>query len=256
MREIVLVSDSDCLPLQTVLSHYNSHLTTDYNVNSYSYVRELEELKSILTKIYYEKPLFVYAVANSEHSKLIKKFCKKHSLECVNIFKDYSQFVNEDFLFTQEKTELDDEYYNRVECIEFAIDGDDGKSYSKILQADIVIIGISRTGKTPLSMFLALRGFKVVNIPLFEGMQIPKELYKVPKRRVFGLVNSVDNLLEIRMNRVNGHKSMYTNNKSILNELNFAYTLYGTLNCDIINTDNLAVEEIAHYIENIVKEKK
>ncbi len=256
MREIVIISDSDSLPLQTLLSSYNSHLTSSYNINTYSYVRELDELKSILTKVYYEKPLLVYAIANNEHSELTKKFCKKHSLQYVNIFKDYANHVDHDFEYSEEKRALDEDYYNRVECIEFAIDGDDGKSYQRILEADIVVIGISRTGKTPLSMFLALRGFKVVNIPLFEGMQIPEQLFKIPRRKIFGLVNSVDNLLEIRLNRVNGHKSTYTNDKSILNELNFAYDLYAKLNCDIINTDNFAVEEIAHYIENIVKEKK
>ncbi len=256
MREIVIISDSDSLPLQNLLSSYNSHLTSKYNINTYSYVRELDELKSILTRVYYEKPLLVYAIANNEHSELTKKFCVKHKLEYVNILRDYANLVNHDFEFSEAKRELDDEYFNRVECIEFAIDGDDGKSYQKILEADVVIIGISRTGKTPLSMFLALRGFKVVNIPLFDGMNVPEQLFKIPRRKIFGLVNSVDNLQEIRLNRVNGHKSTYTNNNSILNELNFAYDLYAKLNCDIIKTDNFAVEEIAHYIENIVKEKK
>lgn len=255
MREILVVCDSDCLPLQNVLNSYNSHLTSNYSISTFSYVREESELKEILTKAYYEKKLLVYAIANTEHVSLIERFCKKHSLKCVNILKEYSKHVDHDFEYSSEKRGLDDEYFNRVECIEFAIDADDGKSYQRILDADIVIIGISRTGKTPLSMFLALRGFKVVNIPLFEGMTIPEQLFKIPRRKIFGLVNSVDNLLEIRLNRVNGHKSMYTNDKSILNELNFAYELYGKLNCDIINTDNLAVEEIAHYIENIVKEK-
>ncbi len=256
MFKITILSDSDSFTLQKVLDSYNSHLSIDHNTDIYSYARNEDEIKSVLRKVYYEKSLLVYAISNEEHRTLIHNFCKKHHLKSVNMYKDYIKHVGEHFEFSEYEQRLDEEYYNRVECIEFAIDADDGKSYRRILESDIVILGISRTGKTPLSMILALKGYKVCNIPLFENMTIPKQLYEIERKRIFGLINSVDNLTQIRKNRVKGHNSLYTDDNSIIKELNFAFSLYAQLGCDIINTDNQAVEEIAHYIENIVKEKR
>ncbi|MFV0424044.1 MAG: kinase/pyrophosphorylase [Bacilli bacterium] len=254
MSNIIILSDSNGFHVQNILEIYNSHLKKDYNLDTFSYVRDIEGIKKVLAHTYYTKSVLVYAVVNNEHSDFIKRFCKKHEIRFVNIFRDYEKIHSNNYSFTTYETELDDKYFNRVECIEFAIDNDDGKNYRKILEADIVILGISRTGKTPLSIFLAMKGYKVVNIPLFEGMSVPNELYKVSKYKIFGLINSVEKICSIRKNRIKMTNSKYTNETNILSELNFAYTLYNDLECDIINSEDQAVEEIAHYVENKIKE--
>ncbi len=254
MSNIIILSDSNGFHVQNILEVYNSHLKDDFDVDTYSYVRSIEDIKKVLKLVYYTKATLVYALINNKHGDFVRNFCKKHELRSVNIFKDYRKLHSDNYSFTTYESELDDKYFNRVDCIEFAIDNDDGKNYKKIEEADIVILGISRTGKTPLSIFLAMKGYKVVNIPLFDGIVIPPELYKISKYRIFGLINSVEKISSIRKNRIKTSNSKYTNESSILNELNYAYTLYNKLECDIINSEDQAVEEIANYIENKVKE--
>lgn len=254
MSNVIILSDDNGFHVQNILEMYNSHLKREYDLDTYSYIRSIEDIKKVLKLTYYTKSVLVYAIVNSEHSEFVKKFCKKHEIRSVNIFKDYEKIHTNNYSFTTYETELDAKYFNRVECIEFAIENDDGKNYKKILNADIVILGISRTGKTPLSMFLAMKGYKVVNIPLFEGMEIPEELFQVSKYKIFGLINSVEKICSIRKNRIKINNSKYTDESNILKELNFAYTLYNDLECDIINSEDQAVEEIANYVENKVKE--
>ncbi len=254
MSNIIILSDSNGFHVQNILEVYNSHLENDFDVDTYSYVRSIEDIKKVLKLVYYTKATLVYALINNSHSDFVRSFCKKHELRYVNIFKDYGKLHSDNYSFTTYESELDDKYFNRVDCIEFAIDNDDGKNYKKLEEADIVILGISRTGKTPLSIFLAMKGYKVVNIPLFDGLTIPPELYRVSKYRIFGLINSVEKISSIRKNRIKTSNSKYTNEGNILNELNYAYTLYNELECDIINSEDQAVEEIANYIENKVKE--
>ncbi len=255
MKNITVISDGDGYHLKQIIEMYNSHLSNRYAIEVFSFVRDVDALKKALRYAYKTKSIVVYAIVNIEHSLFVRNFCKKHEFKGVNFYRDYSKILQDEFQFSDYEKSLDDEYFNRVDCIEFAIDNDDGKNYQKILEADVVILGVSRTGKTPLSMYLALKGLKVVNIPLFTEMIVPNELYKVPRKKLFGLINSVENISLIRKNRIKTRMTEYTNEKSIINELNFAYSLYSKLGCDIINTDSQAVEEIAHYIENIVKEK-
>ncbi|MFV0499129.1 MAG: kinase/pyrophosphorylase [Bacilli bacterium] len=254
MDNIIILSDGNGYHVQNVLEMYNSHLTSEYDLDTYSYIRNIEEIKKILKVTYYKKSILVYALLRNEHKEFVRKFCKKHQLSSVNIFKDYDKIHSQNYSFTTYNAELDDKYFNQVDCIEFAIDNDDGKNYKKILDADIIILGVSRTGKTPLSIFLAMKGYKVINIPLFNGMEIPKELYKVSRYKIFGLINSVEKITTIRKNRIKMSNTKYTNENSIMCELNFAYTLYNNLECDIINSEDQAVEEIAHYVENKIKE--
>lgn len=254
MSNIIILSDSNGFYVQNILEMYNSHLKDDYDIDTYSYIREMNDIKKVLKLAYYTKSVLVYAIVNNEHSEYVRSFCRKHELSYVNIFKDYGKLHSNNYRFTAYDNGLDEKYFNRVECIEFAIENDDGRNYQKLSEADIVILGISRTGKTPLSIFLAMKGFKVVNIPLFDGIVIPKELYKISKYRIFGLINTVEKISTIRKNRIKTSETKYTDETNILKELNFAYDLYNTLECDIINSEDQAVEEIANYIENKIKE--
>ncbi len=96
----------------------------------------------------------------------------------------------------------DQRYFERIEAMEFAVKHDDGRNTEGLLAADIVLIGVSRTSKTPLAMYLAFKGWNVANIPLAPGMTPPSELFEVDPRRVFGLVTSADVLVEIRTERM------------------------------------------------------
>ncbi|MGT2933854.1 pyruvate, water dikinase regulatory protein [Streptococcus catagoni] len=152
---------------------------------------------------------------------------------------------------------LDKKYFKRVEAIEFAVRYDDGKDPRGILKADLVLLGISRTSKTPLSMYLADKHLKVVNIPLVPEVPIPRELYQISPKKIIGLTNSIERLSQVRKERL---KSMglssnanYANRERIFEEVQYAEVVMKQLKCPMINVSDKAIEETATIILEILK---
>lgn len=144
---------------------------------------------------------------------------------------------------------IDEEYFSRVEAIEFAVKFDDGKEPRGLLRADIVITGVSRASKTPLCMYLAHKGLKAANIPLVPEITPPPELFKIPPSKVVGLTINPTLLYEIRKERL---KAMglsptadYANWQRIMEELNYAEGIMRKIGCPIIDVTNKATEETA-----------
>lgn len=145
----------------------------------------------------------------------------------------------------------DEEYFERIEAMEFAVKHDDGRNPEGLADADVVLIGVSRTSKTPLSMFLAFKGIRVANIPLAPGTTPPAELFEVDPRRVFGLVTSADVLLEVRTERMKELGTWvprYCEREAVEQELEAARALMRSIGCFVVRTDNRAVEEAAQEI--------
>ena len=148
--------------------------------------------------------------------------------------------------------DLNKDYFNKIAAMEFAINNDDGKSYKALEKADIILLGVSRTSKTPLSVYLAYHNYFVMNIPLFKGVKIPKELYSIPARKIIGLTISSTRINEIRVTRdsnmgVRG-SSNYSDMNHIIEELSFADQLMKKIGCKIINVSDKAIEETAEII--------
>ncbi|EHJ56306.1 hypothetical protein HMPREF9318_01779 [Streptococcus urinalis FB127-CNA-2] len=154
---------------------------------------------------------------------------------------------------------LDVNYFKRIEAIEFAVKYDDGKDPRGILLADLVLLGISRTSKTPLSMFLADKQVKVVNIPIVPEVPIPKEIYQISAKKIIGLTNSVDRLSQVRKERLKAlgltGTASYANKESIYEELNYAEKVMQNLKCPVIDVSDKAIEETATIILEILKNK-
>lgn len=145
----------------------------------------------------------------------------------------------------------DQEYFERVEAMEFTVSHDDGRNPEGLLDADVVLVGVSRTSKTPLAMYLAFKGYHVANVPLAPGSAPPEELFRVDKRRLFGLMSNVETLLEIRrerMKELGTWVSGYAEREAVESELEEARSLMRRLGCLIIRTDNRAMEETAQEI--------
>jgi hypothetical protein len=145
----------------------------------------------------------------------------------------------------------DEEYFERIEAMEFAVKHDDGRNPEGLIEADIVLIGVSRTSKTPLSMFLAFKGLRVANIPLAPGTSPPPELFEVDPQRVFGLVTSPDVLMDIRLERMRELGTWvprYADREAVEKELEEARSLMRVIGCLVVRTDNRAVEEAAQEI--------
>lgn len=155
---------------------------------------------------------------------------------------------------------LDHEYFKRVEAVEFAVKYDDGKNPLGLLKADIVIIGVSRTSKTPLSMYLAHKQVKVANVPLVPELQPPDELFRVPPYKIIGLLIDPFKLNEIRSERLKtmglSDTAAYADMKRINEELTYAKGIMRRLHCQIINVSNRAIEETAGIILDYVRKNR
>lgn len=145
----------------------------------------------------------------------------------------------------------DEDYFERVDAMEFAVKHDDGRNPEGLLEADIVLTGVSRTSKTPLSMYLATKGYRVANVPLALGSSPPEELFEVEPRRVFGLVTDPSLLLDIRrerMRELGTWVSGYADRDHLETELEEARGVMRRIGCIVIRTDNRAMEETAQDI--------
>lgn len=145
--------------------------------------------------------------------------------------------------------------FNKVEAMEFTIQYDDAQDYSGIEKADVVIVGVSRTSKTPLCIYLASKGIKAINIPLMPEVEVPKELFEISYKKIFGLTIDPLRLIDIRKKRLKGYKEVvnkidYYNDARILEELEFADKVMRKLNCKTIDVSIIAIEEVAIIIMN------
>lgn len=155
---------------------------------------------------------------------------------------------------------LDEDYFKRVEAIEFAVKYDDGRDPRGILKADIVLIGVSRTSKTPLSQYLAHKRLKVANVPIVPEVDPPEELYTVDPKKCIGLKISAEKLNDIRKERLKAlgldDQATYAKMERIKQELNHFHQIVNRINCEVIDVSNKAVEETANTILSLKRKKK
>ena len=156
--------------------------------------------------------------------------------------------------------QLNDFYFKKVEAIEFAVKYDDGRDPRGILLADIVLIGVSRTSKTPLSQYLAHKRFKVANVPLVPEVDPPVELFLVDPKKCFGLVISPDQLNNIRKERLIAlgltEDASYAKHCRIEEEIAHFYKVVEQIGCEVIDVTNKAVEETANCIVEKIEQGK
>jgi [pyruvate, water dikinase]-phosphate phosphotransferase / [pyruvate, water dikinase] kinase len=170
-----------------------------------------------------------------------------------------SKVINQKPKIVSESTyQLNEEYFDRMEAIDFAVKYDDCKDPRAIKKADLVLIGISRTSKTPLSIYLATKNIKVANIPLVPEVVVPRELFEIPKERIFGLITSKQKLNTIRMERLKAHglsdEANYASFERIDYELKYADQIMKDIGCVVLNVADKAIEETASTILQILKE--
>jgi len=146
---------------------------------------------------------------------------------------------------------IDRSYFERIAAMEFTVNHDDGRGEESLDEADIVLIGVSRTSKTPLSMYLASRGYKTANIPLVAGTEPPVELFQVDAHLVFGLMIETDRLTSIRsqrMSELGGYTRRYAERELVERELEWARGVMRQVGCVVIRTGGRAIEESAQEI--------
>jgi regulator of PEP synthase PpsR (kinase-PPPase family) len=153
---------------------------------------------------------------------------------------------------------LDSSYFKRMAAIEFAVRFDDGVAPHALQEADIVLVGVSRSSKTPLSMYLGYLGYKTANVPIVAGIEPPKELFELDPAKVVGLTLEAERLAEIRTERARGMRASsrrYAGLVEIYDELEYAEAIHRRLGCPVIEVSDLAIEETAQRIIRIVESR-
>ncbi|PID83012.1 MAG: phosphoenolpyruvate synthase regulatory protein [Clostridiales bacterium] len=229
----------------------------DYKVKKYSYVQSIEKLKKIFLEVDPENSIIIFTVIIDELRNYIIDNAVSKNIQYIDVMSPlllrFSKFLGTTPINKPGyKHRLDAEYFDKIEAIEFAVKYDDGKDIKGIYEADCVIIGISRTSKTPLSMYLAHRNIKALNIPLVPEMKIPKELYEIDNKKIFCLTNDENVLKKIRVERLKelglDDSSSYASLDRIIDEIKFGNEIAKSLDCKLINVSDKAIEETANII--------
>ncbi|MFA5515910.1 MAG: pyruvate, water dikinase regulatory protein [Desulfuromonadales bacterium] len=201
--------------------------------------------------------LVVYTIVNRELAQLVHDECDSLGLLSIDLITPLLMRFSEHFGHSPGQTpgllhEVDEKYFRRIDAVEFTVKHDDGQETRHLHKADIVLVGVSRTSKTPLSIYLAHRGWKVANIPLVQGIAPPAELFQVDASRVAALVIDPQRLMEIRASRLRNlgqdPRTAYVDYEQIEDELRYAKSLYRRQSWVVIDVTGKAVEETANEV--------
>lgn len=228
-----------------------------YEVVRYPYVTDEEQIREAFEEARERKSIIIYTIVIEKLRQCIIDMGNKYKIPVIDLMSPTLSAL-EKILERKPKREsglirrLDEQYFKKVEAVEFAVKYDDGKDARGIKKADIVLVGVSRTSKTPLSMYLAHKYYKVANVPLVPEVPVPEELFEKDRRRVFGLIANPFKLNEIRQERLKSlglsNNANYASIERINFELEYSKRIMEKLNCEVIDVSNKAVEETAGVI--------
>ncbi|MGL5651869.1 MAG: pyruvate, water dikinase regulatory protein [Paraclostridium sp.] len=262
---IYVISDSVGETAQQVTKAAISQfqLKDDYEIRRFPYVVEVNFLEEILKSAKEENAIVIYTLVENELLTFTEDYCSKENLSCVDLMTPILKQIASKIGVKPRREpgiirKLDESYFKRVEAIEFAVKYDDGKDPRGILQADIILLGISRTSKTPLSMYLANKNIKVANVPLVPEIPIPKEVFEINQKKIIGLTNTPEKLNQIRQERLKAlglsSNANYAKFDRILQELDYSDKIMKKVGCPVIDVSSKAIEETAGIIMDIMKE--
>lgn len=233
-------------------------------MKTFPYVEDKENISEVISLIKLDRAMVAYTLVKPEMRAFMKEMAEKEGIYAVDLI---GPLMDQIELFTGKTPlcepglvrKLDEDYFKKVEAIEFAVKYDDGRDPRGILKADIILIGVSRTSKTPLSQYLAHKRLKVANVPLVPEVDPPEELFKVSSEKCFGLKISPQKLNNIRRERLISlglnDQASYANIDRIKEELTFFERIVEKINCPVIDVTNKAVEETANVILHHIKQK-
>lgn len=230
-------------------------------IERHSYVGDFQDIDEILQMAAKSPSIVAYTIVVPALKEYMDHRAKELDIVAVDILQPlmnaFSHALNKEPNHQPKLLrQLDEDYFNKIEAVEFAVKYDDGRDPRGVLEADIVLVGISRTSKTPLSMYLAYKGYKVANIPLVPEVPIPKELLSVPRNKCVGLIISPTTLNVIRKERLKhlglGDQTDYASLQRILDEFDYAENIMKRIGCPIVNVSEKAIEETAEFIIDVL----
>lgn len=230
-------------------------------VKNFFLVKNINYISKIVKQASNDEALIVFSIIQPELRNYLTKQAEHYGVTAIDVI---GNFIIQLSLFLKEKPlaipgrqyTLDEEYYKRIEAINFAVKHDDGKLPQGLKLADIVLVGLSRTGKTPLSTYLANQGWKVANVPLHPEIDTPIELFEIEQERIFGLIINIESLVKLREARLKqlglNSDAKYADPVQVAKEIEWCINFYKKHpKWRVINVSNRAIEEIS---ANIITE--
>lgn len=235
----------------------------DFHIMRNKNVRTESQVDSVITEAFKRGALIVHTVVTPTLRKYLEEKAAEKNLLQVDLLgpllRNLDQFLNVENNNREagKLRSVDETYFRRVEAIEFTVRHDDGKISTDLDKADIILVGISRTSKTPLSLFLGYKGWRVANIPLVKGTPLPKQLFEIDQRRVVGLTIEPSSLQKIRKNRLEKFGQdpggEYARLDNIYDEIEYAKQIFQKYKrWPILNVTDRALEETASEITRII----
>ena len=261
--QIYLISDSTGETLDRIfLALKAQFLNTEYKVHSYSFTRTENQVLRILEDAEKNKDsIILYTIVDNNLAKYLANISDKKKIPCFgvlgNLILNFSKILNQKATHEPSGQHiLNDEYYDRIEAIQFTMNHDDGNLINEVDKSDIILVGVSRTSKTPTSIYLANKGFKTSNIPLVNENSLPESLKKNPQLTcVVGLSTEAERLADLRKNRMNSLKETenmkYTDIENIKKEVLEAKKTFQKYKWPQIDVTRKSVEETAASIIKI-----
>ncbi len=267
MLNVFIVSDSigetGELVAKAAISQFRPRLQHT-KLKRFTHIDSLDHIKEITELAKEQNASILYTLVRADMRDAIVKYCKEYQLHCVDLIGPILQILEKQL---DEKPfeepglvrKLDEDYFKKIEAVEFAVKYDDGRDPRGLLQADIVLIGVSRTSKTPLSQYLANKRYKVANVPLVPEVEPPEELFKIDPDKCFGLVTTPEKLNFIRKERLLAiglnEEASYAKIERIQEEIVHFDRIVNKIGCRVIDVTNRAVEETANLIINHVQQR-
>ncbi len=250
------------LVVRAVASQFDPNLI---QLQKYPYIEDKESINEIIASAKESKAMVVFTLVIPELKEYILQKAAEAGVTIVDIM---GPLLNSfQHVLKQEPTgkpglvrRLDEEYFRKVDAIEFAVKYDDGRDPRGLLRADVVLIGVSRTSKTPLSMYLANKRLKVANVPIVPEIEPPEELFQLPPERCIGLIINPEQLNSIRTERLKAlgltAQANYATIDRIKEELAYSKKIIQRIGCPVIDVSNKAVEETANIILEIIRQNQ
>ena len=261
--QIYLISDSTGETLDRIFIAIKAQFKNiEYKIHTYSFTRTENQIFKILSEAEKDSnSIILYSIVDSNLAKFLANTSSDKSIPCFGVLGDlilsFSKLLNQKASHQPSgQYALNDEYYKRISAIQFTMNHDDGNLVKELNKSDIILLGVSRTSKTPTSIYLANKGFKTSNIPLVNKNSIPKILKENPKLAcVVGLNTEPERLVDIRKNRMNSLKETenksYTDLENIKKEVNEAKVTFKKYKWPVIDVTRKSVEETAASIIKI-----
>ena len=223
-------------------------------------VRTKEQINEVLENAKRNPGLVVFSILDDDNRNILEKGCLEQKIPCISPLDELFNIFNDNLSLSAKKIaggqhRLDDNYYKRVDAFDYAMQHDDGQKISSMRDADIILIGVSRTSKTPTSIYLANKGIKVANIPLVADTPLPEEIFTFKKPIIIGLIKDPRALMHVRQSRLKqigeDHITDYANINSIKLEIMQARKIFTKYAWPSIDVSRRSVEETSASIIKI-----